>query len=104
MTKVIVNAGACGFTVTITAEKEPGKKIRISLDTECEMVKKMQEDISLLDMRAVFTGHLNNPVYRSAAKYVHHVACPVVSGILKAVEVEAGLALPKDVRIVFSKD
>jgi len=104
MTKVIVNAGACGFTVTITAEKEAGKKIRISLDTECEMVKKMQEDISLLDMRAVFTGHLNNPVYRSAAKHLQHVACPVISGILKAVEVEAGLALPKDVSIVFSKD
>ena len=104
MTKVIVNAGACGFTVTITAEKDAVKKIRISLDTECEMVKKMQEDISFRDMRAVFTGHLNNPVYRSAAKYLKHVACPVISGILKAVEVEAGLALPKDVRIVFSKD
>ena len=104
MTKVIVNAGACGFTVTITAEKDTGKKIRVSLDTECEMVKKMQEDISFLDMRTVFTGHLNNPVYRSAAKYLQHVACPVISGILKAVEVEAGLALPKDVRIVFSKD
>jgi hypothetical protein len=104
MTKVIVTSGICGFTVTITAEKDTGKKIRVSLDTECEMVKKMQEDISLLDMRAVFTGQLNNPVYRAAAKYLQHVACPVISGILKAVEVEAGLALPKDVSIVFSKD
>jgi hypothetical protein len=103
MTKVIVNAGACGFTVTITAEKDTGKKIRVSLDTECEMVKKMQEDISLLDMRAAFTGYLNNPVYKSAAKYLQHVACPVISGILKAVEAEAGLALPRDARIEFIK-
>ena len=104
MTKVIVNAGACGFTVTITAKKEKDKKIHISLDTECEMVKKMEEDISILDLRAAFANQLNNPVYRSAAKHIKHIACPVTSGILKAVEVEAGVALPKNVSIVFEKE
>lgn len=104
MTRVIVNSGACGFSVTITARKKKDKKIRVSIDTECEMVKKMLDDISILDMRSVFTNHLNNPVYRSAAKHLKHVACPVTSGILKAVEVEAGLSLPRDVSIVFSKD
>ncbi len=104
MTKVIVNAGACGFTVTITAKKTKDKKIDVSLDTECEMVKKMQEDIPTLDLRTAFTNHLNNPVYKSAAKHIKHIACPVISGILKAVEVEAGLAVPKDVSIIFSKD
>ncbi len=103
MTKVIVNAGACGFTVTITAKKTKDKKIHVSLDTECEMVKKVQEDISMLDLRAAFTNHLNNPVYRAAAKHIKHVACPVMSGILKAVEVEAGLSVSKDASIVFSK-
>ena len=104
MTKVIVNTGACGFTVTITAKKGKDKKIHISLDTECEMVKKMQEDISILDIRAAFTNHLNNPVYQSASKNIKHIACPVISGILKAVEAEAGLSLPKNVSIVFEKN
>jgi hypothetical protein len=39
-----------------------------------------------------------------AAKYCTHAACPVASGIIKAVEVEAGLALPGDVSIKISKD
>jgi hypothetical protein len=104
MTKVIVNSGICGFSVTITAEKDRDKNIRVSLDTECEMVKEMEKDIPILNMMSVFTAHLNNPVYRSASAHVKHTACPVMSGILKAVEVEAGLALPKDVSIVFRKD
>ncbi len=102
MTKVIVNSGACGFTVEVTAEKGKDKKVHISLETECEMVKKMLDDIPALDMMALFSGWLNNPVYRSAAKNLKHVSCPVPSGILKAVEVEAGMAVPKEVSIIFS--
>lgn len=101
MTKVVVNAGACGFSVTVTAEKGKDKKIRISLETECEMVKKMAEEIPVLDMMSVFTRLLDNPVYRSAAKHLQHVTCPVPGGILKAMEVEAGFAVRKDVSITF---
>jgi len=100
----VVDAGACGFTVTITAKKGKDKKIQVSLDTECEMVKKMEEDISILDIRAAFAKQSDNSVYQSAAKHIRHPACPVISGILKAVEVEAGLAVPKDATIVFLKE
>lgn len=104
MTTVIVNPGACGFTVTITAEKRAGGKIAVSLDTDCEMVKKMLEDIAVLDRLAPLIGFMSNPVYLSAAKHIKHAACAVPSGILKAVEVEAGLNVAKDVSIIFVKD
>lgn len=103
MTKVIVNPGVCGFSVTVEADKDKDKKIHLSLDTECEMVKKMLAEISVLDMMAVFARHLNNPVYISASKHLKHAACPVPSAILKAIEVEAGLNVPKDVSILFPK-
>jgi len=32
---------------------------------------------------------------------IPHVSCPVISGILKALEVSVGLALPKDAMISF---
>ncbi len=101
MTKVKIKSGACGFSVLITAEKDRDKKIHISLETECEMVKQMLPDISPLDMMTLFSGWLNNPVYKSASKQLKHVSCPVPSGILKAVEAEAGLAVPKEVSIIF---
>jgi hypothetical protein len=101
MTKVVVNSGICGFSTTVSAEKSEGKKIHISLDTACEMVQKMAEDIAVLDMMTVFSRFLDNPVYRSASKHLRHVTCPVPGGILKAMEVEAGFALPRDVSITF---
>ena len=44
MTTVIVNAGACGYTVTIKAEKTGDGKIGVTLETECETVKKLLEE------------------------------------------------------------
>lgn len=104
MTKVFVNSGICGFDVTVGAELDNEKKVRISLDTECQMVKKMLDEISVLDMRAAFTGFLQNPVYKSAAMHIRHVACPVPSGILKAIEVEFGVCLPKNVNMDFIRE
>ncbi len=103
MTKVIVHSGACGFVVTIQAEKSAGGKITLQIDTDCEMVKKMVEDVAVLDRFAVLTAFQNNPVYRSAAKHLKHVACTVPSAIIKAIEVEAGLNVAKDVDICFVK-
>lgn len=101
MTKVQVNAGVCGFTVIIKVERDKDRNFHISLDTECEMVKKMAEDVSFLEFRAPFSAILHNPVYRSASKNLKHAACPVPSAILKAIEVEVGASLPRPVSITF---
>lgn len=101
MTTVSVNPGNCKYTVLIKAEKVEGGKLNISLSTECKMVLKMLDDISLLDMRTIFTNHINNPVYRSASKHLKHAACPVPCAILKAAEVELGLCLADDIKIEF---
>ena len=101
MTKVTVNCGNCDFSVSITTEKGEGKEVNIFLDTDCEMVLDMLEDISRLDMRSMFTSHTSKPVYRSAAKHLKHAACPVPCAILKAAEVELGLCLAEDVTIEF---
>ena len=67
------------------------------------MATKMLEDISLIDMRSLFTKHFANPVYRAAEKCLKHTACPVPCAILKAAEVEMGLCVPEDVCITFEK-
>lgn len=103
MTRLIVNSGACGFLVAITAEKGAGGTIAVSLDTDCGMVMEMLTDIATLDRMAALSGILNNPVYKSAAKHLKHPGCPVPGAVLKALEVEAGLNVPKDVMIAFEK-
>lgn len=104
MTKVTVQPGICGYVVSISAKKKEGKKVLISLDTECETVLKMLDEIVVLDRKDALTGYLQNAVYQSAARCLQHVACPVPSGIIKALEVELGLCLPKEVKITFSEE
>jgi hypothetical protein len=104
MTTVIVNSGACGFTITIKAKKGKEKKIDLSLDTACEMVQKMLADIATVDHRVTLIGFRDNPIYLSAAKHLKHVACPVPSAILKAIETETGMNVPKDARIEFVRE
>ena len=104
MTKVVVNSGVCGFTVTVKAEKGKERTISLSLDTACEMVQGMLGDIATVDRMVSLIGFRDNPVYQSAAKHLKHVACPVPSAILKAIETEAGLNVPKDARIEFIRE
>lgn len=104
MTRVIVFSGICGFSTEIVAERVDKKKINIRITSECEMVRAMAQDISTLDMMVAFIGFMDNTVYKAASRHLRHVACPVPSGILKTLEVEAGLCLPKDVSIRFIKE
>ncbi|MDA8433606.1 MAG: hypothetical protein M0Z60_11680 [Nitrospiraceae bacterium] len=104
MTKVRINSGVCGFTATVTAEKEDKRKVRITIESDCEMVQQLAAELPALDMMSAFTAHLNNPVYRAANIHIKHIACPVPAGIIKALEVELGLAIPKDAGIIFIKE
>jgi hypothetical protein len=100
-TRVIVESGICGFKTTITVEPLGKRKASVTLQSECEMVGRMQEDVRELEMMSVFTGFMSNPVYGAASRCLKHTACPVPSGILKALEVAMGLSLPKNASIVF---
>ncbi len=103
MTSVVIHSGACGYSISARAEKQSDGKITLIIETNCEAVRKMAEGIATLDRFAPLMGFSNNPVNLAAAKHLKHAACPVPSGILKAIEVEAGLNVPKDARIVFEK-
>jgi len=103
MKKLQVEAGVCGFAVVITVDMDREKRFHVSIDTECEMVKRMAEEIGMLEFRAPFAAILHNPVYRSASRHLKHPACVVPSAILKAIEVEAGVCLPRPVGITFTE-
>ena len=104
MTKVVVKAGACGFTSVIRADKGRERSVDISVDSGCAMVQKMAAEISSLGRRDALSGLLTNPVYLAAARHLKHAACPVPSAVLKALEVEAGLNVKKDATIVFAEE
>lgn len=98
MTKVEVFSGICGKR-TVIEVKKLSSKVMLNLETDCPKVIKLSEKLKELDM-GVFSGSMvDNEVYRVATE--NHITCPVPCAILKAMEVEFGLALKKDPKISF---
>jgi hypothetical protein len=103
MSKVIVSAGICGFSAVIKAKKDDNGRIELKITSPCEMIAKLGDELKSVDWtQAVTRDMTQSQVYQVSRKHVFHTACPVPSAILKAIEVEAGLALPKDVHMKIS--
>ena len=102
---VRVAAGICGFDSEIIAVSEDGQNVNVALTTQCPSLAPMAEKLTELDAFAACFGKLcDSQVYAIANDYCAHSACPVPSGIIKAIEVACGLALPKDVLMNITKD
>jgi len=98
-----VFAGVCGYTTVIEVERENSRRVSLKIKSECENVQNMAEELTHVDpFREI--GSLNDTptVLRLAQGCNLHTACPVPIGIIKAVEVAAGLALPADSYIKLS--
>ena len=98
-----VLAGICGFKTTITAEKDDAN-CRLSISSDCEHINRLAQDLTTVDPFQEISYRGDGPVtLKLAAKHCAHAACPVPAAIIKAVEVESGLALPADVTIKISR-
>ena len=101
MTRVIVNPGICGFITTIEVAKISKQKVSVKIVSTCEMVNKLSDSLTELDKWQLFKPYSLCKVYRFASECSLHISCPVPIAILKAVEVEAGVALPRDATMRF---
>jgi hypothetical protein len=104
MAKAEIHAGICGFETTVVAKKRDDGMLDLEVESGCKAVMKLAERIRTVDPYREFTWRRQGPLtLAEAPQCLSHPACPVPSGIIKVVEVEAGLALPKDVTIKISK-
>jgi hypothetical protein len=101
MTRVVVDAGACGFTITVEVVRLSRRRVKVAIGGDCDMVNEMSSQLSELDWHAALRAPENSVVYQCASKHIRHAACPVPMAILKAIEVEVGITLPRDVVIQF---
>jgi len=101
MTKVVVEAGICGFSITVEVVRLSARKVRVSVASECDIVREMNNQLGELEWQDALKPLADSPVYKSAFEHIKHPACPVLVAIGKAIEVEVGVALPRDVVIRF---
>lgn len=98
-----IDAGICGFTTSVRTHGE-GRVMRIEIESDCAHIAKLAQALTEVDPFAEISFRGDGPVtLKLARQHCAHAACPVPAGILKAIEVEAGLALPKDVTITVTR-
>lgn len=90
--------------VLVEVRQKDKKTFTVSVTSACKMVEKLGQELNELAMMDAFTRLLGNPVYVKGAACLKHAACPVPSGILKALEVAAGLNVPRDVTMTFIEE
>ena len=99
MARIVIDPGICGFMAEVVAEME-GEMCSLEISCECEPVQRMARELTQVDPMAEIGFHGDGPLtLKMFTKHLPHPACPVPTGILKAVEIAAGLALPKDASI-----
>jgi hypothetical protein len=101
LTKAKIQAGVCGFETTVEAcLGDDGRTCEIRLASPCGAVAELGDRLGALDaFQEISHAGAGSTVLRLARELCHHTACPVPVGIIKALEVEAGLALPAEARI-----
>ena len=100
MAKAHVKAGICGFETTITATANDDDLIELKVESDCPMVTAGAKELGPMDpLVEMFKKPCETEIYRVVSPHLKHTACPVCTAMLKVMEVEAGLALPKDVEI-----
>jgi hypothetical protein len=103
MSKAEITSGICGFTTTVEAHQE-GRKVKLTITSDCDAIQRLAEELSEVEPFQEISFRGEGPrTLKAGGKYCYHPACPVPVGIIKAVEVAAGLALPADAIIKLSK-
>jgi hypothetical protein len=104
MAKAEISSGVCGHVTTVEATMD-GKICKLNITSTCKAILQLAQELPEVNpMQEISAKRATPQTLQMGLKHCYHAACPVPVGIIKAIEVAAGLALPKDVIIKVSKE
>jgi len=103
LSKAEIYAGNCGFTTVVEATMND-KVCELVISSDCKDIQRLAEDLKQVNPYQEISFRKSIPqTIQLGMQYCSHAACPVPVGIIKAIEIEAKLALPTDAIIKLSK-
>jgi len=97
-----VKAGICGQETTIEVRKINQTKVSITIQTTCEHVQKLSEELKELNIGEEMDRPMNlTTTYILASKHLCRSSCVIPAAILKGVEVAGNIFLPSSIAIEF---
>ncbi len=107
MARAEVYSGICGYEVGVEVTSLDQDHVKVELQTACEMCSAMNPELAQLQVNGkgheVLRRMTDSAVYHSASRHIRHPGCVVPAAIIKAIEIEIGIALPQDVTIKLEK-
>lgn len=104
MAKVLINPGVCGMKSTVEVSKIDRMNFSVKIESACTMINEMAGVISEINLRDALIPQNKSKVYEAASNAKTHPVCPIPMAVLKAIEVEAGMALPRPVSMEFQPE
>jgi hypothetical protein len=106
---VIIEAGVCGFKTSAEAESSDEQLVTFQIESDCEKIKSLAKKLvhgGPLDAFQEISSQTKSRILILAEEHLTGccAACAVPIGIFKAMQVAAGLALPKDITIQICKE
>ena len=105
MAKARIEAGNCGYHAEVEAVMGENYQVGIKIESDCPHIQKMAADLTEVNaLNEISFRRGDREILAKGAQYCTHTSCPVPVGIIKAMEVAAGLALPQQATIVVEDD
>ena len=109
LVKTEIDAGICGFHTTARVTSEDSMFAMFEVSTDCEKIRGLGDALNAKGLVNVYEEI--NPVSDSVVMTTARdclkgccAGCAVPVGLFKAMQVAAGLALPRDIAIQITKD
>lgn len=105
---VEIEAGVCGFKTRAVAESADDQHVTLAIETDCEKIGQLAAGLAAVQPLDAFQEI--HPARESVLLHIVRdtlkgccAGCAVPAGLFKAMQVAAGLALPKDISIRLAK-
>lgn len=95
----------CGLVTRVTAASAGARCVTLHVESECQGIRRLADALPEVDPLAEIAGRGDSSrVLALGRQHCVHASCPVPVGILKTVEVAAGLDLPRPITITITND
>lgn len=103
---VTIQAGVCGFTTTAVATSDDDQMVSFAIESDCENIKRLAGLLGPVDAYGELGAGFDGAMHSAARQALKGCCsgCVVPSGLFKAMQVAARLALPKDISIRFEPE
>jgi hypothetical protein len=106
---VDIDAGICGFKTRSVVTSENGQHVVFEIESDCERIRRVGSELKMnneIDAYEEISAAGESVLLKTTRNVLTGccAGCAVPAGLFKAMQVTAGLALPKDIIISLNKE